>query len=122
MTPLDAALQKTAGHLLPHRDALVESWVAALSTVTPAPAASLREFCAKGVDVLLGRLSRGEVEALARKYNLRLRKVLRSGGVLRMNASQLAVLQNEEGIDHLSGDIRIQAGDALELVHFVGGG
>ena len=63
MTPLAAALQKTAHHLLPHRDALVESWVSALSAVTPAPGASVREFCTRTVDTLLGRLSRGEVES-----------------------------------------------------------
>ena len=64
MTPLALALQKTAEHLLPHRDALVESWVGALSAITPAPVPSVRDFCTKGVDTLLGRLSRGEVEAL----------------------------------------------------------
>lgn len=63
MTPLAAALQKTASHLLPHRDALVESWVAALSAVTPAPAASVRDFCTRVVDTLLSRLSRGEMES-----------------------------------------------------------
>ena len=63
MTPLAAALQKTANHLLPHRDALVESWVAALSAVTPAPAPSVRDFCTRVVDTLLSRLSRGEVES-----------------------------------------------------------
>jgi len=63
MTPLAAALQKTANHLLPHRAALVESWVAALSAVTPAPAPSVRDFCTRVVDTLLSRLSRGEMES-----------------------------------------------------------
>jgi putative methionine-R-sulfoxide reductase with GAF domain len=63
MTPLAAALQATANHLLPHRDALVESWVAALSAVTPAPAPSVRDFCTRVVDTLLSRLARGEVES-----------------------------------------------------------
>ena len=63
MTPLAAALQKTAQHLLPHRDALVESWISALSAVTPAPDGSVREFCTRTVETLLGRLSRGEVES-----------------------------------------------------------
>jgi GAF domain-containing protein len=64
VTPLTMALQKTAGHLAPHRAALVESWVAALSSVTPAPGPSVREFCTRGVDTLLSRLSRGELESL----------------------------------------------------------
>jgi hypothetical protein len=64
VTPLAIALQKTAGHLQVHRDALVESWVAALSAVSPAPVPSVREFCAGAVDTLLSRLSRGEVEGL----------------------------------------------------------
>ena len=46
---------------------------------------------------------------LARKYNLNVRKSMRSGAVVRMNASQLAVVQNDEGVDHLSGDARIQS-------------
>ena len=50
-----------------------------------------------------------KVAALARKYNLPIRKAMRSGAVLRMNASQLAVVQNDEGLDHLSGDARIQS-------------
>jgi GAF domain-containing protein len=64
VTPLAVALQKTAGHLQSHRDALVESWVAALTAVSPAPMPSVREFCAGTVDTLLSRLSRGEVESL----------------------------------------------------------
>jgi L-methionine (R)-S-oxide reductase len=64
MTPLGAALQKTAGHLLPHRDALVESWVSALSAVSPAPGPSVRVFCTEVVDTMLDRLSRGEVDRL----------------------------------------------------------
>ena len=58
------ALQKTAGHLLPHRAALAESWIAALSAVSPAPGPSVRDYCTRTVDTLLSRLSRGEVESL----------------------------------------------------------
>jgi GAF domain-containing protein len=64
VTPLGVALQKTAGHLLPHREALVESWISALSAVSPAPGPPLREFCTRGVDTMLSRLSRGEVEVM----------------------------------------------------------
>jgi GAF domain-containing protein len=64
VTPLTLALQKTAGHLLPHREALVEAWIAALTAVSPAPGGSVREYCTRAVDTLLSRLSRGEVESL----------------------------------------------------------
>jgi GAF domain-containing protein len=64
VTPLAVALQKTAGHLLPHREALIESWVGALSAVSPAPGPAVREYCSRMVDALLSRLSRGEVERL----------------------------------------------------------
>jgi len=49
------------------------------------------------------------IAALTSKYNLRVKKSLRSGAVVRMNASQLAVVQNDETVDHLSGDVRIQS-------------
>lgn len=79
MTPLALALQKTAEHLLPHRDALVESWVGALSAITPAPVPSVREFCTNGVDALLSRLSRGEVEALLADEALKAEAVAKAG-------------------------------------------
>jgi serine protease AprX len=50
-----------------------------------------------------------EVDALATRYNLRVTRYLRSGAVLRVTAGQLAALQQDEGVDHLSGDIRIRA-------------
>ncbi|HVH25758.1 MAG TPA: S8 family serine peptidase, partial [Vicinamibacterales bacterium] len=49
------------------------------------------------------------VERLARKYNLSIQKPMRSGAVVRLNASQLAVLQSDGEVDHLSGDLRIRA-------------
>src|SRR5437762_12861257 len=60
------------------------------------------------IDVIVHGSAR-EVAALAHKYNLNVRKSMRSGAVVRMNASQLAVVQSDEGIDHLSGDTRIQS-------------
>ena len=36
-------------------------------------------------------------------------RVLQSGAVLRVNAGQLAALRQDEAVDHLSGDIRIQS-------------
>ena len=47
--------------------------------------------------------------ALAQKFNLPIKKPMRSGGVVRMNASQLAAVQGDESVDHLSGDTRIQS-------------
>ncbi len=49
------------------------------------------------------------VATLARRYNLIIRRDMRSGAVLQVNASQLAALREDEGLDHLSGDIRIQS-------------
>ena len=79
MTPLAVALQKTAGHLLPHRDALVESWIAALTAVSPAPGPSVREFCTRMVDTLLDRLSRGEVERLLADEALKAETAVQAG-------------------------------------------
>jgi serine protease AprX len=47
------------------------------------------------------------VDALAARYNLTVARHLASGAVLRINAGQLAALQQDEGIDHLSGDVKI---------------
>ena len=79
MTPLAVALQKTAGHLRPHREALVEAWIAALLSVSPAPGASVREFCAGMVDTLLSRLSRGEVEGLLAEETLKAEAAAQAG-------------------------------------------
>jgi serine protease AprX len=47
-----------------------------------------------------------EVEALAARYNLRIRKLLKSGAVMRVTAGELDALQQDESVDHLSNDIR----------------
>ena len=62
----------------------------------------------QAIDVIVHG-SAQEVTALAQKFNLPIKKRLRSGGVVRMNASQLAAVQGDESVDHLSGDIRIQS-------------
>src|SRR3990170_5530744 len=49
------------------------------------------------------------VDAIATRYNLKVKRYLQSGAVLRVNAGQLAALQQDEALDHLSGDIRIQS-------------
>jgi serine protease AprX len=50
--------------------------------------------------------TRQEVEALATRYNLRVRKLLKSGAVLRVTAGELDALLQDEAVDHLSNDIR----------------
>jgi L-methionine (R)-S-oxide reductase len=56
-------LQKTAACLLPHRDALIEAWIVAVRQIAPGPQEEIRVFCARTLDGLLDRLSRGEAEA-----------------------------------------------------------
>jgi GAF domain-containing protein len=63
MTGLKAALQRNAGLLRPHRNALLEAWVSALGTVEPGPEEERRTFCAATLDALLGHLEKGELEA-----------------------------------------------------------
>jgi putative methionine-R-sulfoxide reductase with GAF domain len=59
------ALQKAARHLEPHRAELLEAWVHAAGALASGMAAGdLRAFCARDLDVTLGRLARGEAEAL----------------------------------------------------------
>ena len=60
------------------------------------------------IDVILHGTPQ-EMEALARRYNLRVRKLLRSGAVLRVTAGELEALQQDEAVDHLSADIRYRS-------------
>jgi GAF domain-containing protein len=64
MNDLAMALQRTAGYLAPHRDALVESWVRALVDLSGTPASEVHGFCRTTVDVMLARLSRCELQPL----------------------------------------------------------
>src|SRR5207247_8420488 len=52
---------------------------------------------------------RAAVDALVGRYNVRVKKVLRDGAVLRVTAGQLDALSQDDSIDHLSGDMRIQS-------------
>jgi GAF domain-containing protein len=61
------ALGRAAAVLAPHRDALLEAWVPALQEAAGAPEAEIRGFCGRSLDMLLARLSRGEVEELLRE-------------------------------------------------------
>jgi L-methionine (R)-S-oxide reductase len=92
VTPLAVALQKTAGHLRPHRDALVESWVAALTAVSPAPDASVRRFCTQVVDTLLDRLTRGEVERMLADEALEAETAAKAGTSLHPLSLSIRVL------------------------------
>jgi GAF domain-containing protein len=61
---LAPGLQRTAGYLAPHREALLESWVRSLVQNRSAAVAEARALCTKALDALLDRFARGEVEAL----------------------------------------------------------
>jgi serine protease AprX len=54
-----------------------------------------------------------DVDALAARYNVRVSKRIASGAVLTVNAGQLAAIQQDEAVDHLSGNVRIQSSDAV---------
>jgi serine protease AprX len=49
------------------------------------------------------------VDRLASRYNLVVKRYLRSGGVVRVNAGQLSALQSDLELDHLSGDIKYRS-------------
>ena len=53
--------------------------------------------------------SKAQVDALAERYNLTVRKYLKTGAVLRVTAGQLAALQMDGSQDHLSSDIPIRS-------------
>src|SRR5471030_1948309 len=60
--------------------------------------------------------SRADVDALAKRYNLKVARYMQSGAVLLVNAGQLAAIRQDETQDHLSGDIRIQSSvDAADV-------
>jgi serine protease AprX len=46
------------------------------------------------------------VDRLASRYNLVVKRYMRSGGVVRVNAGQLFALQQDDELEHLSGDIK----------------
>jgi serine protease AprX len=51
------------------------------------------------------------VDALAARYNIVVKRRLKSGAVLRVNAGQLDALSRDEDVDHLSGDVKIRPSD-----------
>jgi serine protease AprX len=62
----------------------------------------------QSIDVIVHG-SRATVDSLTRQYNLKLRKYLREGAVLRITAGQLAALAEDESQDHLSADVAIHS-------------
>ncbi len=48
----------------------------------------------------------GKANRLAARYNLQIKRRLRTGAVLEANAGQLAALQSDGEVDHLSGNVR----------------
>ena len=92
MTPLAAALEKTAAHLRPHRDALVESWVRAIAALVPDPPGDIRGFCARGLDGLLDHLDQGRVEELLREEAAEARAAAQAGISLGLRAVAVRVL------------------------------
>ena len=49
---------------------------------------------------------RAAVDRLAQRYNLTVKRYMRSGGVVRVNVGQLAALQGDVELDHLSSDVK----------------
>lgn len=82
-------LQRTAGMLAPHRDALLESWIRSLVEIGSAGEEEVRGICTQALDGLLARLSRGEVEGLL-EDEARV-AIVRSREGASFNASALAI-------------------------------
>jgi putative methionine-R-sulfoxide reductase with GAF domain len=61
---LSAVLRRTAAHLVPQREAVVESWAGAVAGISPGPPSELRSYCSRTVDALLGHLARGDLAGL----------------------------------------------------------
>ena len=73
--------------------------------------ADLDEQLAAGsssIDVIVHG-TRAEVDALAQRYNVRVKRYMKSGVVFRVTAGQLAALQQDETQDHLSADVPIHS-------------
>jgi serine protease AprX len=49
------------------------------------------------------------VDRLASRYNLVVKRYMRSGGVVRVNAGQLSALQSDDELEHLSGDVKYRS-------------
>lgn len=92
MSNLAAALQRTASLLEPHREALVEAWVAALREAWPEPEDDLRDYCAQAAESLFGRLLRGELDPLLAAESRAAEDAARLGDSLQRSARAIRVL------------------------------
>lgn len=82
MKSLTPVLKLLAGHLKPHRDAIYESWVAAIQEVAQVPEEELRGYAAHALDAMLERLAREDVEGLLRDEARAADEAVRSGTTL----------------------------------------
>lgn len=64
MNRLGPALERTAGHLAPHREGLREAWILALVRSGAASDEQARAFCLRSLDTLLDRMGAGDIEGL----------------------------------------------------------
>jgi serine protease AprX len=107
---------------------LTAALVGASLLLAPAPAAAAAHSARLSADLadhlavgsqtirVIVHGSRTEVDALAQRYNLTIARYMQSGAVFLVNAGQLAAMRQDEGQDHLSGDIRIQSSvDAADV-------
>jgi len=62
----------------------------------------------QAIDVIV-QGSRSDVDVLARRYNVTVKKYLKAGAVLTVTAGQLDALSNDDAVDHLSGDAKVQS-------------
>src|SRR5580693_4762748 len=103
------------------RRAIFAAGIVLLSVVAAAPAfaaghrarlsADLADQLAAGsssIDVIVNG-TRAEVDALAQRYNIRVKRYMKSGVVFRVTAGQLAALQQDETLDHLSADVPLHS-------------
>jgi excisionase family DNA binding protein len=67
---------------------------------------------AQDIDVIVQGTG-ADIDTLATRYNLVIRRRMQSGAVLHVNAGQLDALQRDEAVDHLSGDVRVQSLDEV---------
>jgi GAF domain-containing protein len=88
---LSSALQKAARHLQPHRGAILESWIRAVSALSPQVGGDLRAFCSRELDVTLERLGQGQAERLLAEEAREAKRLARSGALFHPRALALGM-------------------------------
>jgi putative methionine-R-sulfoxide reductase with GAF domain len=89
---LGPVLQRAAGWLRPHRDPLARDWVRGVADLRGIAEADVREACGRELDLLLDRLSAGDVEGLLAEEARRAERAARRGASLLEAARDLRVL------------------------------